>query len=176
MTVTFKGNEITLKGQDLQLGSKAPVVRLKAKDLSSIEVGTAGKTQILLSMPSLDTAVCATQAREFNEKISSYPGAEAIVITLDLPFAMGRFCSTEGIDKLSVGSDFVAKEFGEKYGVLISDGPLEGLLARAVFVVKNGELVYKDIVSEVTNLPDLSKLDAFFANKGSCGTSCGCSH
>ncbi|ARJ56500.1 thiol peroxidase [Campylobacter cuniculorum] len=173
-SVTFKGNKITLKGQNLEVNDKAPVVKLKAKDLSVVEIGTAGKTQILLSMPSLDTAVCATEAREFNKKISSYPGAEVIVITLDLPFAMGRFCSTEGIDNLIVGSDFLAKEFGEKYGVLIGDGPLEGLLARAIFVVKDGKIAYKDIVSEVTNLPDISKLDAFFANKGGCG--CGCSH
>ena len=71
-SVTFKGNKITLKGQNLEVNDKAPVVKLKAKDLSVVEIGTAGKTQILLSMPSLDTAVCATEAREFNKKISSY--------------------------------------------------------------------------------------------------------
>lgn len=161
-SVSFKGNKVTLKGQGVEVNDKAPVVKLKAKDLSSVEVGTAGKTQILLSMPSLDTAVCATEAREFNKKVASYSGAEVIVITLDLPFAMGRFCSTEGIDNLIVGSDFLAKEFGEKYGVLIADGPLEGLLARAVFVVRDGKIVYKELVSEVTNLPNIEKLDAFF--------------
>lgn len=161
-SVSFKGNKVTLKGQGVEVNDKAPVVKLKAKDLSSVEVGTAGKTQILLSMPSLDTAVCATEAREFNKKVASYSGAEVIVITLDLPFAMGRFCSTEGINNLIVGSDFLAKEFGEKYGVLIADGPLEGLLARAVFVVRDGKIVYKELVSEVTNLPNIEKLDAFF--------------
>ncbi|MCH5313864.1 MAG: thiol peroxidase [Helicobacter sp.] len=161
-SVNFKGNPITLKGQNVEVNDKAPVVKLKAKDLSSIEVGSSSKTQILLSMPSLDTAVCASEAREFNKKIASFPGAEVIIITLDLPFAMGRFCTTEGIDNVVVGSDFLAKEFGQKYGVLINDGPLEGLLARAVFVVKNGKIVYKELVSEVTNLPDLAKLEAFF--------------
>lgn len=161
-SITFKGDKVMLKGQNLEVNDKAPIVKLKAKDLSSVEVGTAGKTQILLSMPSLDTPVCASEAREFNKKISSYSGAEVIVITLDLPFAMGRFCSTEGIDNLIVGSDFLAKEFGEKYGVLIADGPLEGLLARSVFVVRDGKIVYKELVSEVTNLPDIEKLDAFF--------------
>ncbi|MCH5335941.1 MAG: thiol peroxidase [Campylobacter sp.] len=161
-SVNFKGNPITLKGQNVEVNDKAPVVKLKARDLSSIEVGSSSKTQILLSMPSLDTAVCATEAREFNKKIASFSGAEVVVVTLDLPFAMGRFCTTEGIDNLVVGSDFLAKEFGQKYGVLIGDGPLEGLLARAVFVVKDGKIVYKELVSEVTNLPDLAKLEAFF--------------
>ncbi|EOI9925797.1 thiol peroxidase, partial [Campylobacter coli] len=100
------------------------------------------------SVPSLDTPVCATEAREFNKKVASYNGAEVIVVSMDLPFAMGRFCSTEGIENLSVASDFVAKEFGEKYGVLINEGALEGLLARAVFVIKEGKVAYKELVNE----------------------------
>ncbi len=171
-SITFKGNKVALKGQDLKVGDKAPLVKLKGKDLSTIEVGN--KAQILLTMPSLDTAVCASETREFNKKISSYPGFEAVVITLDLPFAMGRFCSTEGIENLVVASDFLKHEFGEKYGVIMADGALEGLYARAIFVVKEGKIVYKDIVSEVTNLPDFDKLDAFLTNKSSCGCSCSC--
>jgi len=172
--VTFKGNAVKLKGQNLEVGDEAPVLSLKGKDLSEVKIASAGKTQILLSMPSLDTAVCATQAREFNKKISSYKDAQAVIITMDLPFAMGRFCSTEGIDNLVVASDFVRKEFGEKYGVLMNEGALEGLLARAIFVIKDGKIAYKELVNEVTELPNIEKLDAFFAgNSGSCGC-CSC--
>lgn len=173
MTVNFKANPVKLKGNSVEVGADAPKVNLKAKDLSVVEIGTAGKTQIVLSVPSLDTPVCATEAREFNKKIANYNNAEVIVVSMDLPFAMGRFCSTEGIENLSVASDFVAKEFGEKYGVLISEGVLEGLLARAVFVIKEGKIVYKELVNEITEMPDIAKLDAFFGNSSCCG-GCGC--
>lgn len=146
-SVTFKGEAVNLKGNSVEVGSEAARVTLKAQDLSDIVIGETGKTQILLTMPSLDTSVCATQVRDFNKKISSYPSAEAIVITQDLPFAMGRFCSTEGIDNIKVASDFVSKEFGEKYGVLVDSGALKGLLARAVFVVKDGKVAYKEVVN-----------------------------
>lgn len=172
-SVTFKGNQVNLKGQELKVGDTAPALTLKSKDLGAVEVAPAGKTQIILAMPSLDTAVCATQVRDFNKKLASYPNAEVLVITNDLPFAMGRFCSVEGIDNIIVASDYVSKEFGEKYGVLMADGALEGLHARSVFVIKDGKIAYKEIVPEVTELPNGEALDKFFAG-GSCG--CGCSH
>lgn len=171
-SVNFKGSPVKLKGNSLEVGATAPKISLKAKDLSVIEIGVADKTQIILSVPSLDTPVCATEAREFNKKIASYKGAEVIVVSMDLPFAMGRFCSTESIENLSVASDFVAKEFGEKYGVLIGEGALEGLLARAVFVIKEGKIAYKELVNEITQMPDIAKLDGFF--DGSCCGGCGC--
>ncbi|MBK1963964.1 thiol peroxidase [Campylobacter novaezeelandiae] len=162
--VNFKGSLVKLKGDALEVGVVAPKVKLKAKDLSEVIIAEEGKTQIVLSLPSLDTPVCATEAREFNQKIASYPNAQVIVVSMDLPFAMGRFCSTEGIDNIIVASDFVAKEFGEKYGVLIADGALEGLLARAVFVIKEGKIVYKELVNEITEMPNIKELDAFFQN------------
>ncbi|MCX2682996.1 thiol peroxidase [Campylobacter sp. MIT 21-1685] len=174
MSVTFKGDPIKLKTNTLEVGDNAPNVKLKGKDLGVVEIAPAGKTQIILSMPSLDTPVCASQAREFNKKIASYKGVEVIVVTMDLPFAMGRFCSTEGIENLVVGSDFLQKEFAEKYGVLIADGVLEGLCARSVFVVKDGKIAYKEIVSEITELPNEEKLDTFFGNSECCSSSCGC--
>lgn len=163
-SVNFKGSLVKLKGDALEIGVAAPKVKLKAKDLSEVIIAEEGKTQIVLSLPSLDTPVCATEAREFNQKIASYPNAQVIVVSMDLPFAMGRFCSTEGIDNIIVASDFVAKEFGEKYGVLIADGALEGLLARAVFVIKEGKIVYKELVNEITEMPNIKELDAFFQN------------
>ena len=170
-SVTFKGNAVKLKGNSLEVGANAPQVALKAQDLSEITIGEKGKTQILLSVPSLDTPVCATEAREFNKKVASYPNAEVIIISQDLPFAMSRFCSTEGINNLKVASDFVSKEFGEKYGVLIDDGALKGLLARAVFVVKDGKIAYKELVSEITEMPNSAALEGFFS--GCCGCGCG---
>ncbi|MBK1971993.1 thiol peroxidase [Campylobacter sp. 2018MI35] len=163
-SVNFKGSLVKLKGNSLEVGASAPKVKLKAKDLSDVNIAEEGKTQIILSLPSLDTPVCATEAREFNQKIASYKNAQVIVVSMDLPFAMGRFCSTEGIDNIIVASDFVAKEFGEKYGVLIADGALEGLLARAVFVIKEGKIVYKELVNEITEMPNIKELDAFFQN------------
>lgn len=164
-SVTFKGNAVTLAGNALKVGDDAPQVVLKAKDLSDIIIGAKDKTQILLSVPSLDTPVCASEARKFNEKIASYKGAEVIIISEDLPFAMGRFCATEGINGLQTASDFVSKEFGEKYGVLMADGALKGLLARAVFVVQNGKIAYKELVSEITEMPNAESLDEFFRGR-----------
>lgn len=171
-SVTFKGNPVNLRGKALNVGDSAPQVVLKAQDLSDITIGASGKTQIVLSVPSLDTAVCASEAREFNEKVAQFGGAEVIVVSEDLPFAMGRFCETAGIAALRVASDFVNKEFGEKYGVLMDDGALKGLLARAVFVIKDGKIAYKELVSEITEMPNIQKLSEFFG--GGCG--CGCGH
>ncbi|ENC9217757.1 thiol peroxidase [Campylobacter lari] len=171
-SVLFKGNKVNLKGNNIQVGDMAPNITLKAKDLSGVEIAPKGKTQIIISVPSLDTPVCATEAREFNKKAAA-SGVEVIVVSMDLPFAMGRFCSTEGIDNLTVASDFVSKEFGEKYGVLMSDGPLEGILARAVFVVKDGIVAYKELVNEVTELPNMQALESFLGQNCGCG-GCGC--
>ncbi|EAH7580810.1 thiol peroxidase [Campylobacter lari] len=171
-SVLFKGNKVNLKGNNIQVGDMAPNITLKAKDLSGVEIAPKGKTQIIISVPSLDTPVCATEAREFNKKAAA-SGVEVIVVSMDLPFAMGRFCSTEGIDNLTVASDFVSKEFGEKYGVLMSDGPLEGILARAVFVVKDGMVAYKELVNEVTELPNMQALESFLGQNCGCG-GCGC--
>ncbi|NDJ26984.1 thiol peroxidase [Campylobacter sp. MIT 12-8780] len=173
-SVTFKGNPMHLKGSGVSVGDNAPVVKLKSKDLGVVEVGKSAKIQVVLSVPSLDTPVCATEAREFNKRVAQNPNAEVIVVSQDLPFAMGRFCSTEGIDNIIVASDFVSKEFGEKYGVLLSDGALEGLLARAIFVIKDGKIVYKQIVPEVTELPNIEDLEKFFNENSGCG--CSCSH
>ncbi len=153
---TFKGNAVILTGKEVKVGDKAPKVDLVAGDLSLKSVGGAsGKYQVINVVPSLDTGVCATQTRKFNEKAASLPNAEVFVISLDLPFAQGRFCSTEGIKNVVALSDFRNKEFGNAYGVILADSPLQGLLTRAVFVVNpNGEVVHKEIVSEITTEPN----------------------
>ena len=154
--VTFKGNAVSLKGKEINVGDSAPKVELIAGDLSTKSVGGAsGKFQIINVVPSLDTGVCATQTRKFNEKAASLSDAEVFVVSLDLPFAQGRFCSIEGIQNVVALSDFKNKAFGESYGVILAGSPLEGLLTRAVFVVNpEGKVVHKEIVSEVTDEPN----------------------
>ena len=154
--VTLKGNAVNLSGEPLKAGDAAPSVTLPKTDLSNVTVGGSNnKVQLLVVVPSLDTAVCATETRNFNAKAADLDGVETCVISMDLPFASGRFCSTEGIENLSVLSDFRAKEFGEKYNVLLKDGPLAGVLARAIFVVgKDGKVAYSQLVPEITAEPN----------------------
>ncbi|WP_297810239.1 thiol peroxidase [uncultured Helicobacter sp.] len=154
--VTFKGSAVTLAGKEVKVGDKAPKVDLVAGDLSVKSVGGSnGKFQIINVVPSLDTGVCATQTRKFNEKAADIPNTQVFVVSLDLPFAQGRFCSTEGIENVTALSDFRNKDFGDSYGVVLASSPLEGLLTRAVFVVNpDGQIVHKEIVSEVTSEPD----------------------
>ncbi|PAF43139.1 thiol peroxidase [Helicobacter sp. 11S02596-1] len=156
MPVTFKNNPVKISGKELNIGDFAPEVALVGKDLSVSKIGGAkGVYQIINVVPSLDTGVCATQTRKFNQKAASLSNAQVYVVSMDLPFAQGRFCATEGIENLSVWSDFRNKDFGQNYGVLLADGPLEGLLSRAVFVIDpDGKIVYKEICAEITNEPD----------------------
>lgn len=156
MSVTFKGATASLEGSSVNVGDKAPQIELVAKDLSTFSVGGAsGKYQVLIAVPSLDTGVCATETRKFNEIIASKSDVEATVISMDLPFAMGRFCSTEGIANLKVGSDFRGAKFAKAYGILLANTPLQGLCARAIFVINpQGEVVYKELVAEITTEPN----------------------
>jgi thiol peroxidase len=156
MGITFKGNPIHLADGDIAVGAAAPEVEVVASNLSPLKIGGAsGKTQVIVTLPSLDTGVCATETRKFNVEAASLPNVQVVVISMDLPFAAGRFCTTEGIANVATGSDFRSRSFAKKYGVLMTDGPLEGLLARAVFVIdKNGKLAYKEVVSEVTTEPN----------------------
>jgi thiol peroxidase len=156
MKVTFKGSPVSLGEKELKIGDKAPEVEVVGANLSSIKIGgKSGKAQIIVTVPSLDTAVCANEARRFNVKAAKLSNACVVVVSMDLPFAMGRFCTTEGIENLQTGSDFRDKEFAKTYGILIKEGVLAGLLSRAVFIIdKDGILIYKQIVAEITNEPD----------------------
>lgn len=152
----LKGNPVSLSGTEINVGDKAPATKVVGKDLSEIIVGGAtGAKQIIVVVPSLDTAVCAAETRKFNVEAAKIEGASVTVVSMDLPFAMGRFCTTEGIENLSVGSDFRNKDFANAYGVLIADGPLAGVTCRAIFVIdENGIVTYKEIVPEITAEPD----------------------
>jgi thiol peroxidase len=156
-TVTLKGNSCELAGNEISVGDNAPkVVVVKSEDLSEITVGGAKeKAQLIVAVPSLDTPVCALETTKFNNQAAAIEGLEVTVVSMDLPFAAKRFCSTAEIDNLTVGSDFRNKDFAEAYGVLIANGPLAGIIARCIFVIgKDGKVVYKQLVPEITDEPN----------------------
>jgi thiol peroxidase len=157
MTTTFKGTPIRLEGHFPQAGETAPDFFLTKNDLSDFSLKDGeGEYLILNIFPSLDTGVCATTVRRFNQMAASLPGAMVLCISKDLPFAQNRFCAAEGIDHTILLSDFrYTSRFGKDYGVLITSGPMRGLLARAVVIIDpKGKVIYSELVSEVTREPN----------------------
>lgn len=155
-TVTLKGNEIHTNGSLPAVGVEAPDFKGVKSDLSEISLkDLRGKRVVLNVFPSLDTAVCAASVRRFNKEAASLPNTIVLAISKDLPFAQGRFCTTEGIDKVVPVSTFRCSCFEDNYGMLITDGPLKGLLARGVIVVdESGKVVYEELVPEITTEPN----------------------
>ena len=156
-TTKFKGTDVELVGTQINVGDKAPAITVVNSDgLGDVTVGGAsGKKQLIIVVPSLDTGVCATETRNFNAKVASLSDVEVTIVSLDLPFAAGRFCSAEGIDKLTVASDFRNKEFANAYGVLLGGSVLAGVTCRAIFAVDaSGTVTYKEIVPEITEEPN----------------------
>jgi thiol peroxidase len=156
--VTFKGNPITLRGKkQAKVGAKAPAFQTVATDLSVKGLTDyAGKVVILSVVPSLDTGVCDTMTRRFNVEAGKL-GDQAAVLTIsrDLPFAQKRWCGAADAKNIVALSDFRNRSFGQNYGLEIGDGPLAGLLTRAVLVVdKEGTVAYEEIVKEVTTEPN----------------------
>ena len=157
MTVLFKGILVTLVGSFVTPGTMAPDFSLVKNDLSEYTLNdNKGKYVVLNIFPSLDTGVCAMSVRRFNEMAAALPNTTVLCISKDLPFAQSRFCTVEGIENVVPLSDFRnTSTFGEAYGVLMKDGPLQGLLARAVVVINpQGEVVYSELVPEITQEPD----------------------
>ena len=159
MEVKFKGTPAQLSANTIKVGDDAPQIKLTAKDLSQVQIGGAsGKYQIINVVPSLDTGVCATQTRRFNQETATLQNTNVYVVSMDLPFAQGRFCSTEGIENLTPLSDFVTKGFGKAYGLLLQSSPLVGLLTRAVLIIDpQGKVIYTEICEEITQEPDYEK-------------------
>lgn len=172
-SVKFQGNPVGLSGTNVSKGERAPIVSVVGSDLADIKIGgEQGVAQVIVAVPSLDTGVCAAEARKFNERAAGVANTEVIVVSMDLPFAMGRFCTTEGIKNLKVASDFRNKEFSKAYGVLLADGVLAGLTARAVFVIDaSGIIVYKEICDEITSEPNYDA--ALAAASEASATCCG---
>lgn len=153
--ITFKGNPLTLIGKEIKIGDKAPAFTVLANDLSSFQFNsTNGKVCIISAVPSLDTPVCDTETRQFNEEAAKLPEVEIITISMDLPFAQLRWCGAAGIDKVKCYSDHREASFALAYGTLIKELRLN---TRAVFVIdKNNIIQYVEYVREITNFPDFT--------------------
>jgi thiol peroxidase len=162
-TITFKGNPVQTSGSLPANGTTAPAFRLVAADLSEKTLADyKGKRVILNIFPSIDTGVCAASVRTFNQQAAALDNTVVLCISKDLPFAQGRFCAAEGIENVQVLSEFRDTNFSDAYGVKMVDGPLQGLMSRAVVVLnENGEVVYSEQVPEITQEPNY---DAAIAN------------
>ena len=155
-TVTLKGNPVSVAGNLPRKGEGAPDFNLTTKDLGDVSLMTyANKRKVLNIVPSLDTPTCQQSTRVFNQKASSANNAVVLVISADLPFAMSRFCSTEGLNNVVTLSTFRGRDFHGRYGVDIADGPLKGLTARAVVVLdENNKVLHSELVPEIANEPN----------------------
>lgn len=155
--VTFKGNPLTLVGKALAVGNSAPDFDLVAYENSEMQhirkTDLAGKPALISVVPSLDTPVCQIQTKKFNERVASMGDRiRSITVSLDLPFAMNRFCGAEKIEAMRVGSDYMDRKFGRDWGLLIDELKI---LARAVYVLDSkGTILYEQVVTEVAHEPD----------------------
>ncbi len=153
--ITLKGNPFHTSGELPASGASAPSFRLVAQDLSEAQLDTyAGKTRVLNIFPSVDTPVCATSVRKFNEQAAALKDTVVLNISADLPFAQKRFCGAEGLANVVTLSSF-RSSFAGDYGVKITDGPLAGLCARAVVVVgPDGKVRHSELVPEIAQEPN----------------------
>ncbi len=153
----LKGSPVHLAGEFPRKGVKAPDFTLVKGDLSTLSLSELkGKTVVLNIFPSLDTSVCSTTVRRFNQLASAFPNTVVLCISRDLPFAQNRFCTTEGIKDVITLSDFhLHSPFGRDYGVLMTEGPLSGLFARAIIVIDpEGFVIHTQLLPDITYEPD----------------------
>jgi len=157
--ITLKGVPVNTIGALPEVGTLAPDFKLTKSDLTDVSLKNFdGKVKILSIVPSLDTGVCATSARTFNKAAASLGDVVILTVSRDLPFAQKRFCEAEGIDAVVTLSELRSRNFGKDYGVEIIDGPMAGLLSRAVVVLnRENEVVYTQQVPEIGQEPDYEK-------------------
>ncbi|MDE6703755.1 MAG: thiol peroxidase [Muribaculaceae bacterium] len=155
-TIFFNGTAVKTYGNVPVAGEKAPDFKLVNKELKELSFKDfEGKRIVLNVFPSLDTAVCAASVRRFNQEAAKFKNTVVLCVSMDLPFAMTRFCTAEGIDGVVPASAFRSPDFGKEYGLTMVDGPLAGLLARAVIIIdENRNVIYSDLVDEITHEPD----------------------
>jgi len=155
-TVTLKGNPIHTNGDLPALGMKAPDFALVKTDLSEVSLAHfAGKKKLLNIVPSLDTGICALSTKYFNDHAEKHPDTLILVVSADLPFAAGRFCTGSGIQNVVTLSMMRDRKFAQDYGVLIVDGPLAGISARAVVVLSaENQVLYTELVPEIGQEPN----------------------
>jgi len=155
-TVTLKGTPIHTSGELPAVGSQAPDFRLVGKDLADMSLASfAGKKKIISIVPSLDTPTCALSTKIFNDHAATHPDTVILIASGDLPFAQGRFCGAEGLTNVVTLSIMRGRDFAKSYGVLMTDGPLEGITARAVLVLDEKNTVrHAQLVGEIGDEPD----------------------
>lgn len=154
--ITLGGNAINTSGNIPANGSQAPNFNLTTVDMTAANLDSyAGKRKILNIFPSVDTGVCATSVRTFNQHAASLDNSVVLCISRDLPFAQKRFCGAEGISNVVILSDFIDGSFGKNYGVEIIDGKFTGLHARAIVVLdENNKVLHSELVSEIAHEPN----------------------
>lgn len=155
-SISFQGEPIQTLGQLPPTYTKALDFQLIASDLSIKSLSDYENTTLVLNIfPSIDTDVCASSVRYFNEKAGEFENTEVLCISRDLPFAQNRFCNAEKIKNVSLLSDYDIGQFGIDYGVIIQDGALQGLFARSIIIINpEGKVVYTQLVNEVTDSPN----------------------
>ncbi len=155
-SITLEGNGINTNGDLPAIGSTAPDFVLTNSELSDVTLDSfAGKKKLLNIVPSLDTGICATSTKKFNDAAGNHDDTVFLTISADLPFAQGRFCEAENVDKVQTLAIMRDKNFGKDYGVLITDSPLKGITARAVVVLdEDNKVIYTELVPEIAQEPD----------------------
>jgi thioredoxin-dependent peroxiredoxin len=155
-TVTLKGNPVSTAGEIPAVGAQAPDFRLTRTDLGDVTLADySGKNVVLSVFPSVDTPTCAASVRKFNAEASTLANTVVLCASADLPFAHKRFCGAEGLENVVSASDMRDKDFGNRYGLTITSGPLAGLLARAVIVIgADGVVKHSQLVAEIAEEPD----------------------
>lgn len=170
--ITLRGNPVDTHGDLPAVDSRAPAFTLVKTDLTEVSLRDFDGRRVVLNIfPSLDTPTCAMSVRTFNQQASSLGNAVVLCISADLPFAMSRFCGAEGLNAVIPASVFRTPGFGRDYGVLITTGPLTGLLSRAVVVIdETGKVIYTQQVSEIADEPDyVAALEALRQGSGKAG-------
>ena len=154
--VTLKGNPVTLVGAELKVGDSAPDFVLQATTTADVKLSdSAGKTRIVATVPSLDTPTCHQETKNFNDSAKNLANVQVYVVSMDLPFGQKRWCGAEGVENVATLSAHRCTKFGEDYGVLVSGGPLDRCLTRAVFVINpEGKLTHVEYVKEIANHPN----------------------
>ena len=155
MKVTFQGNPLTLEGVQVKVGDNAPNFTVVNNDLNAVSLNDTKGKRIFLTVPSLDTPVCDTEVRRFNEEAAKLDNVTIYTVSMDLPFAQARWCGAAGINNVITVSDYKDKEFSKNYGAYINE---LGLSTRAVFVVdENNKVTYVEYLNEITEEPNYEK-------------------
>ena len=154
--ITLQGNKIHTNGETPKVGQEAPDFLLVDSELNNVTLSAYKDKYIVLNIiPSLDTPVCQKSTKIFNERVAAMNNVVVLAVSADLPFAMKRFCTSENINSVIPLSMMRSRNFAKDYGVLLVDGPLSGITARAVVVInKNNEIIYSELVNEIANEPN----------------------